>query len=72
VGRSTRPTLTPISMIGQALSHYTILEQIGAAGMGVVYLAHDEQLDRDVAIKVLPPAHSLASVSAKKRWPSLG
>jgi serine/threonine protein kinase/Tfp pilus assembly protein PilF len=54
-------------MIGQRLSHYRIVEQIGAGGMGVVYRAHDEQLDRDVAIKVLPPG-SLADEAARKRF----
>lgn len=42
-------------MIGKTLSHYTILRRLGVGGMGEVYLAHDDTLDRNVAIKILPP-----------------
>lgn len=41
-------------MIGRSLGHYEIIEQIGAGGMGKVYLADDTRLHRKVAIKVLP------------------
>jgi serine/threonine protein kinase/predicted Zn-dependent protease len=41
------------SLIGTKLSHYRIIKEIGSGGMGVVYRAHDENLDREVAIKVL-------------------
>jgi hypothetical protein len=41
---------------GSRLGTYEILTRIGAGGMGEVYRAHDTNLDRDVAIKILPPA----------------
>jgi serine/threonine protein kinase len=39
---------------GARLGRYEIRSQLGAGGMGEVYLAHDTQLDRTVAVKILP------------------
>jgi serine/threonine protein kinase/Flp pilus assembly protein TadD len=54
-------------MLDKVFGHYRVLEEIGAGGMGVVYRAYDERLDRDVALKVLP-AGILTDESARKRF----
>ena len=54
-------------LAGQKLGHYLILQQIGAGGMGIVYLAQDERLDRKVALKILPPG-ALSDEKARKRF----
>jgi serine/threonine-protein kinase len=46
---------------------YFVQRELGRGGMGIVYLARDLALDRDVAIKVLPAAQS-ASVDARQRF----
>ena len=53
-------------MIGRVLGHYRILERIGVGGMGEVYRARDDRLERDVALKVLSPER-LADETVRKR-----
>jgi serine/threonine-protein kinase len=53
-------------MDGGRLAHYRIISRLGAGGMGEVYRARDEQLDRDVAVKVLP-ASSFDDPTARAR-----
>ena len=52
-------------MLGRTLSHYEIIDEIDRGGMGVIYRARDLKLDREVAIKVLPP--ELVSDPERKR-----
>lgn len=63
-----RGSATPVpALVGCTLSHYTFLSLIGAGANGEVYLAEDERLRRQVAIKVLSP-HLLTDERARRRF----
>ncbi len=55
------------SSLGQHFSHYKVLSHIGAGGMGEVYLALDESLERKVALKTLP-AQFVADAARLQRF----
>ena len=52
---------------GASIAHYRVLGLLGSGGMGDVYRAHDLKLNRDVAIKVLPPGLA-ADTDARARF----
>src|SRR5215471_807320 len=55
------------ALVGQEISHYQIVREIGRGGMGVVYLAQDSSLGRPVALKLLPK-HLTSDPSRLRRF----
>ncbi len=58
---------SPDPMLGRQIGHYVVTERIGGGGMGVIYRARDSHLEREVALKFLPP-HLGLDPKAKARF----
>ncbi len=55
------------SLVGKMLGSCQIIEEIGRGGMAVVYRAYQRTLDREVAVKVLPPQFTF-DAEFVRRW----
>ena len=64
--RTTTISAEPIS-VGSVLGRYRMVERIGIGGMGEVWKAHDDNLDRDVAIKMILPG-TLGNATSRERF----
>lgn len=63
---SQRMELSEDAVAGQTLGHFTIRRRIGSGGMGTVFLADDEKLQRQVALKVLSPEQTADPASVQR------
>src|SRR3982751_6245614 len=63
----TQPDAEFLALQAALAGEYSLQREIGRGGMGIVYLARDVQLDRDVAIKVLP-SHLARSGESRERF----
>ena len=63
----TQPSPEFLDLQAALAGEYSLQRELGRGGMGIVYLARDVQLDRDVAIKVLP-SHLASSASWRERF----
>jgi len=63
----TQPTADFLELQAALAGEYSLQRELGRGGMGIVYLARDVQLDRDVAIKVLPEALA-RTVASRERF----
>lgn len=63
----TQPSREFLELQAALAGEYSLQRELGRGGMGIVYLARDVQLDRDVAIKVLP-SHLARSAASRERF----
>jgi len=62
IAAANREARDPLAA-GSRIDRYQVIRRIGAGGMGVVYAAHDPELERDVAVKVVRPRGNAAGES---------